>query len=222
MKKTEIIDKISLFIKNFYQTLNFKKWEFLLIIIIGSFSFLLWEHLQLRKEFDDTQEKVQAMFKKSGLKIYNREDLEIRQIGDLYVQAPKEWTNVVTDFITDNGVRKHFIASFGDGFDIPFGNEYAFVVGIERRGVNTDLETFLEKNAVASDPEQIKTNYAKVNDDMFYIPRDDAGFEYFRKVDDTVLVIFVYDNGDREVDDFEQRFINSVGPVEADTLFDYK
>jgi hypothetical protein len=222
MKKTEIIEKSSLFVKKFYQTLNFKKWESLLIIIIGSFSFLLWEHMQLRKEFNETQAEVQVMFKKSGLKLYKREDLETRQIGDLYVQAPKEWTNIVTDFLTDNGVRKHFIASFGDGYDIPFANEYAFVVGIEKRGVNTDLETFLETTPVSSDPEQIKTNYAKVNDEMFYIPRDEAGFEYFRKIDDVVLVIFVYDNGDREVDDFEQRFINSVGPVEVDTLFDYK
>ncbi|MCC6710746.1 MAG: hypothetical protein IT416_00095 [Candidatus Pacebacteria bacterium] len=214
--------KLQSLVDNFYQALGFKKWEFIFLIIIGCFSFLLWEHLQLKKDFAETQEIAKTLQKKTGLKLYSRDELKIRQIGELYVQIPEDWTNVVMDQITVGGVRKHFIASFGDGFDMPYSNEYAFAVGIERRGVKTDLETFLNNNAVSSDLEQMGTNYAKVNDEMFYIQRDDIGREYFRKVDDVILVIFVYNNGDREIDDFEQRFINSVGPVETNTLFDYK
>ncbi|MFZ5437957.1 MAG: hypothetical protein ACOZAK_02800 [Patescibacteria group bacterium] len=222
-KKLEQITKyFKNHIYNFYKTLNFENWEFLLIIMIGAFSFLFWEHLQLKKEFNNTKQIADILQKKSGLRVYSRDELEIRQIGDVYIQAPKDWTNVIQDYLTTNGVRKHYIASFGDGFGIPFSNEYAFVVGIERREVKTNLETFLEENEVSSDPEKTKTNYTKVNDEMFYIPRDEVGLEYFRKVDDVVLVIFVYDNGDREIDDFEQNFINSVGPVETNSLFDYK
>lgn len=209
-------------IDNFYKALNFENWEFLLIIIIGAFSFLFWEHLQLKKEFNTTKQIADMLQKKTGLKIYSRDELATKQIGDLYVNIPKEWTNIITDYLTTSGVRKHYIASFGDGFGIPFSNEYAFIVGIEARGIKTNLETFLKDNPVSSDPDQIETNYIKINDEMFYIHREEIGREYFRKVDDTVLIIFVYDNGDRLVDDFEQNFINSVGPVETNTLFDYK
>jgi hypothetical protein len=215
-------NKLQGFIDDFYKALDFRKWEFIFLIIIGCFSFLLWEHLQLKKEFAETKEIASTLQKKTGLKLYSRESLKVRQVGEVYVQIPEEWTNVIMDQITTGGVRKHFIASFGDGFDFPYSNEYAFAVGVERRGVKTNLENFLENNPVSGDLDQLNTSYTKVNDEMFYIQRDDIGREYFRKVDDVILVVFVYNNGDREIDDFEQRFINSVGPVETDTLFDYK
>lgn len=219
---SQLNQKIQTFIKSFYQALAFKPWEFLFLIILGCFSYLLWEQTQLKKELAATKEIAQILQKKTGLKVYSRDQLKTRQIGDLYVQIPEEWTNIIEDQITTGGVRKHFIASFGNGFDTPYSNEYAFVVGIERRGVKTDLETFLKDNAVSSDLSKENSEYTKVNDEMFYIVRGDIGREYFRKVDDIVLVVFVYNNGDREIDDFEQKFINSVGPVETNTLFDYK
>ncbi|MBT4123815.1 MAG: hypothetical protein HN981_03470 [Candidatus Pacebacteria bacterium] len=218
----KITNKIYEKIASFYEQTNLKNWEYLLIIMIGLSSFIIGEQIKLKKEFAKTQQIAQTLAKKTGLKIYSPQELSIKQIGDVYVQIPNDWTNIMTDYITDGGIRKHYIASFGDDFSIPFSSEYAFIVAVEKRGVTTDLETFLKNNAVSSDPNQEIDNYVKVNDEMFYILREDVGKEYFRKVDDVIMLIFVYDNGDRIIDDFEQRFINSVGPVEKDTLFDYK
>lgn len=218
----KISQKLSDPIQKLYQKLNLENWESLLLILLGLFAFLAGEQQKLRVQFLETQRIAESLAKKTGLKVYAPEDLTIRQIGDVFVQIPKEWTNIIPDYLITMGIRKHFIASSGTGFALPYANEYAFIVGIERRGVTTDLETFLKDMSVSSDPEKKDVSYIKVNDSMFYILREGVGREYFRKVDDAILVIFVYDNGDREVDDFEQRFINSVGPVEKNTLFDYK
>lgn len=218
----KITNKIYETIASFYEKLNLETWEYLLIIMIGFFSIILGEQIKLKIEFSETQQIARTLAKKTGLKIYAPNELSIEQIGDVYVQIPDDWTNIMPDYITDNGVRKHYIASFGDDFSIPFSSEYAFIVAVEKRGVTTDLETFLKNTPVSSDPDQEIDDYIKVNDEMFYILREDVGKEYFRKVDDVIMLIFVYDNGDRIIDDFEQRFINSVGPVEKDTLFDYK
>lgn len=222
-KVQAFLKKINEYVNRFYKTSKFEKWELLLLIMIGGFSFLFWEHMQLKKEFAETKKIADVLQKKSGINIYEYEDLRLRQVGDLYVQIPEEWNNIIPDYISVNGVRRHFIASFGNGFGIPFANEYAFMVGIEKRGVSGSLEDFLYQNELASDAAgDSEDGFTKVNEEMYYIPREDVGREYFRKIDDVVIVVFVYDNGDREVDDFEQKFVNSVGLVERDTLFDYK
>jgi len=209
-------------INRFYNKIGFEQHEYLTLIIIGFFAALAGQYFQLKTEFKEVQQIAQVLAKKTNLKIYSNDELEIRQVEDVYVNIPKEWTNIIPNYMTDDGLNKHYIASFGNNFALPLANEYAFVVGVERRGVKTDLETFLKNVPVSSDPNNDIFRYTKVNNDMFYIPRNEVGREYFKKVGDVVLVIFVYDNGDRDIDDFEQHFIDSVRVVEKNTLFDYK
>jgi hypothetical protein len=197
--------------------------DYTFLIFLGLFGLLAGQYFQLRQELDQALTDIETLAKRTGIKIYRPADLAIKQIGSIYVEIPKDWTNIIENHIAGDGsVEKHFIASSGEGFSLPYADEYAFVVGIESRGVQTDLETYLKNTHVSSDQQGVNTKYTKINDEMFSIRREEIGTEYFRKIDDTVVVVFVYDNGDRTTDDFEQKVVNSVGIVEQNTLFDYR
>ncbi len=200
----------------FYSRLSLKRQDFLNLIWLGLLALVMGQVISLKTQLTQLENNLDLLAAKTRTRIYDEQDLEIKQIGNVYVKVPREWNNIIEDHFSspDLTVEKHFIASNGQGFAFPSPGEYAFVVGIEKRGVEQSLETYLDTTAVSSDIDQQNLAYNKINDEMFFIRRDEVGEEFFRKVDDDILVIFVYDNGDSTIDDFEQKVINSVGVVD--------
>lgn len=192
-------------------------------LIIGVIALLSGKVLALQEEVRLISDNLDTIAKRGGITLYDRNKMKKVTLGKIYLEIPKEWNNLIENYTTSpRGIKKHFIASAGDGFGLPYSSEYAFVVAVEKRNVIGNLKNFLQTQTIDSDPNGSDKNFTKVNDDMFYIRRENIGTEYFKKIDDTVVVIFVYDNGDRIIDDLEQRIINSVGVIEEDTLFDYR
>lgn len=128
----------------------------------------------------------------------------LKRIGEFSVDIPSSW-NVYMDIFTIRNSSMHLITSYQfDSFEFPKKGEYAFLVGSEDRNISLDLESYLKSKQSISKNQKLN----KADNGTIFIRRD-VGNEYFNKNGDTILVIFVYDNGDQIIDSTEQRIIDS-------------
>lgn len=123
---------------------------------------------------------------------------------------------IYENFTSFNNSPRHLIASYEfDEFEFPKAGQYAFVVGLEAKFVFDDLKSYLTKQSDLLGEGIIETD----EKGRIFVKRE-VGREYFKIVDNTVVVIFVYDNGDSIIDSTEDNIIESFNPQSPIKLSD--